>query len=60
MSPAAAFGLVDQDYRYRSVATQILHDGGLALYALPAIQPRTAVCEAVILSLHYDDENHIY
>ena len=45
-NPPAAVGFVDEDYRYKSVATQICHDAGL--------EPGTFAYEAVTLPLHCD------
>ena len=47
--PPAIVGFLDQDYRYKSVASQIpLHRS-----ALPGIEPETAACEAVTQPLRY-------
>ena len=48
----AVVGFLDENYHYQSVATQIPHDARLAPVR-PGIEPGTAACEAVILSLRY-------
>ena len=47
LSPPVVVGLLVQDYRYTSVATQIIHDAGLTPIHLPGIERGTAACEGV-------------
>ena len=48
VSPQAVVGFLDHDYRYKSLATQIPHNAGLA-----RIRHGTAACEAFSLPLHH-------
>ena len=49
---------IDQDYRYKSAASQIPYDAGLTPVRTTEIEPETAACETVILQLLYGGRKH--